>query len=219
MRGGDGKERRGGPSPERMKAFWESLTEQERKQFEENKERWSKMAPEEKRDMIQRHIRAASRLNREVDQIIEQSGVEFSPERRAKFTDEYFAKRRELEQEIAQQMDDLRGEKIPGLIDELRADFPELGDTKFTDIGKRRREKDGKDGPGPGNAPGEGPRDGGPRFGPRPGGPGGDPGAGLPPGPPPMFTPTGNDAPGRPAPGGGMMPPPLSQPPPPPEAK
>ena len=195
-----GKDRRG-MSPERLQDFWNSLSEAERKRFTENKDRWDKMPPDEKREMIQRYMRSIFRVNKEVEQILEQSGAEFTDERKEKFTEEYLQKRRELEHDIAMKMEQLRSEGIPKILDEMRGEYPELGDTQFTDIGKRKRDKDGADGLRPDRMPdGLPPRPPGAGFGP----PGTD--ADGPPGPMPLF-PTGN-GPGRPQ----QMPPPGAPP-------
>lgn len=118
-----------------LRKLWQGLSSEERDRFMQNKERWQSLPPADRRELLARHFHMSRKADKEIAEIIRQSGAQFTPERRDAFKQRYIEERRRLEHELISEMIRMREEQLPRMLDGLKGEFPELGETQFTGIG------------------------------------------------------------------------------------
>jgi hypothetical protein len=94
-----------------------------RQNFQRNAQLWNQMSPEQRNLMRQRETMRRQIITREADAAVRDSGLQLSPQQRARFESRYIQERRKVEQSLRQQIETERQKDIPALIQQLRKEF------------------------------------------------------------------------------------------------
>jgi hypothetical protein len=94
-----------------------------RQTFQRNAELWMQMTPEQRNLMRQRENVRRQIITRDADAAVRDSGLQLSPQERARFESRYVQERRKVEETLRQQIETERQKEIPALIQQLRKEF------------------------------------------------------------------------------------------------
>jgi hypothetical protein len=94
-----------------------------RQTFQRNAELWMQMTPEQRNLMRQRENVRRQIITRDADAAVRDSGLQLSPQERARFESRYIQERRKVEETLRQQIETERQKEIPALIQQLRKEF------------------------------------------------------------------------------------------------
>lgn len=94
-----------------------------RQNFQRNAQIWNQMSPEQRNLMRQRETMRRQIITREADAAVRDSGLQLTPQERARFESRYIQERRKVEQTLRQQIEIERQKEIPALIQQLRKEF------------------------------------------------------------------------------------------------
>jgi hypothetical protein len=101
-----------------------------RQNFQRNAQLWMQMTPEQRNLMRQRETMRRQMITREADAAVRDSGLQLTPQERARFESRYIQERRKVEQSLRQQIEAERQKEIPALIQQLRKEFQLEGPSK-----------------------------------------------------------------------------------------
>src|SRR5262252_2111039 len=113
----------GGPSGQSVRERWLAMPPDARQNFQRNAQLWMQMSPEQRNLMRQRETMRRQIMTREADAAARDSGLQLSPQQRARFESRYIQERRKVEQSLRQQIETERQKEIPALIQQLRKEF------------------------------------------------------------------------------------------------
>jgi len=82
-----------------------------------------RMSPEQRNLMRQRENLRRQMMTREAEAAVRDSGLQLSPQERARFESRYIQERRKVEQTLRQQIEAERQKELPALIQELKKEF------------------------------------------------------------------------------------------------
>ena len=94
-----------------------------RQNFQRNAQLWMQMTPEQRNLMRQRENMRRQIMTRDADSAVRDSGLQLSPQERARFESRYIQERRKVEQSLRHQVETERQKEIPALIQQLRKEF------------------------------------------------------------------------------------------------
>ena len=94
-----------------------------RQTFQRNAELWMQMTPEQRNLMRQRENVRRQIITRDADAAVRDSGLQLSPQERARFESRYIQERRKVEETLRQQIETERQKEIPALIQQWRKEF------------------------------------------------------------------------------------------------
>ncbi len=106
-----------------MRKTLEALTPDQRKRFRENVLRWMNLSPDEKEALRQREETRRQHMAEEVDQAVQQSGLQLEPQRRMQFAKRYAEERRKLEERLRRETEEKRAPEIQQIIARLKEEF------------------------------------------------------------------------------------------------
>ena len=113
-----------GPGPrQNIRERWLALPPEARQNFRRNAEIWMRMSPEQRNLMRQRENLRRQMMTREAEAAVRDSGLQLSPQERARFESRYIQERRKVEQTLRQQIEAERQKELPALIQELKKEF------------------------------------------------------------------------------------------------
>lgn len=101
----------------------EALTPEQRKRFQENFQRWSKMSPEEKKALSDRDTFRRKKIAEDIDAALKEAGLELDPARRELFAKRYGEERHRIEEQLRKEMDEKRRPLLKEVIAKLKAEF------------------------------------------------------------------------------------------------
>jgi len=113
----------GAPSGQNVRERWLAMPPDARQNFQRNAQLWMKMSPEQRNLMRQRETMRRQIITREADAAVRDSGLQLTPQERARFESRYIQERRKVEQSLRQQIETERQKEIPALIQQLRREF------------------------------------------------------------------------------------------------
>ena len=113
----------GAPSGQSVRERWLAMPPDARQNFQRNAQLWNQMSPEQRNLMRQRETMRRQIITREADAAVRDSGLQLSPQQRARFESRYIQERRKVEQSLRQQIETERQKEIPALIQQLRKEF------------------------------------------------------------------------------------------------
>jgi len=116
-----------GPAFENSRRALEGLTPEQRKRFQENFQRWANLSPEEKKALREREAVRKKFMEQELDAAIQESGLQFDPERREQFVKRYTEERRLIEEQLHKEMTEKRRPLVRAMIARLKAEFSAQG--------------------------------------------------------------------------------------------
>lgn len=102
-----------------------AMPPQDRQIFQRNAERWIQMGPEEQRIMRAREKIYRAQVSREVDTVLQQSGLHLEGEKRAQFEQRYIQERRRIEHSLRQEIESKRQQQLPVIQERLKKEFQE----------------------------------------------------------------------------------------------
>src|ERR671919_2070311 len=111
------------PSGQSVRDRWLAMPPDARQNFRRNAELWMQMTPEQRNLMRQRENVRRQIITRDADAAVRDSGLQLSPQERARFESRYIQERRKVEQSLRQQIETERQKEIPALIQQLRKEF------------------------------------------------------------------------------------------------
>ena len=114
---------RGQSSGQSVRDRWLAMPPDARQNFRRNAELWMQMTPEQRNLMRQRENVRRQIIIRDADAAVRDSGLQLSPQERARFESRYIQERRKVEQSLRQQIETERQKEIPALIQQLRKEF------------------------------------------------------------------------------------------------
>jgi hypothetical protein len=116
-------------NPEAQKArqaFWQMSPEERQRWFQRFKE-FAELPPEKKKEIFERVEFMRHKMREEVETAIKESGLNMNDEQKKQFTERYIEERRKLEEDLRQQMDEVRRPKVRALVERLRQEFASQG--------------------------------------------------------------------------------------------
>jgi hypothetical protein len=122
---------KGDPSPRNddegpFKRFHDRLDKmgpKEREQFKQNWQRWKQMGDRERKDWQQRAAEERERVRQCIDDAIAKTGLTLDNDQREVFVVRYRQERRKIEEQLRQEMDAKREQKIDEMLVRLKAEF------------------------------------------------------------------------------------------------
>ncbi len=124
--GGAAAPRNRGVLDERLRERMRNLPPEAQERFKRNMRQWQEMPPDMQERIKRRHARMLEKGRKEVSRILEESGVEMTEERRRQFLLRYIRERQDLERELREELMKSRNERLPRMIEEIKADYPEF---------------------------------------------------------------------------------------------
>jgi hypothetical protein len=109
-----------------FKAFRDKLDKmspKEREQFKQNWQRWKEMGDRERKDWQQRACEERDRVKKCIDEAIAKAGLTLDNDQREVFVVRYRQERRKIEEQLRQEMDAKRQEKIDEMLARLKTEF------------------------------------------------------------------------------------------------
>jgi len=95
----------------------------EREQFKQNWQRWKEMGDKERKDWQQRASEERERVKKCIDDAIAKAGLTLNNDQREIFVVRYRQERRKIEEQLRQEMDIQREQKIDEMLVRLKAEF------------------------------------------------------------------------------------------------
>ncbi len=100
-----------------------NMSPEERREFMNNFRRWQDMPSEKKQALLDRQATFRERVRKDIQDAVDESGLELSDEQKRRFARRYSELRREIEQDLRRQMDELRKDRLKALIENLKTEF------------------------------------------------------------------------------------------------
>jgi|GEM_PF-2867502 len=115
----------GTPSPEfeSVRQALNALTPVQRKRFEESFVRWSNLAPDEKKALLDREQLRKKLMLKEVDAALLEAGLQLQGARREEFVRRYTEERRKIEEQLRKETNEKRKPLVRELIGRLQSEF------------------------------------------------------------------------------------------------
>ncbi len=114
---------KGGDAP--LKKLLDRLPpDADREAFRKNLLRWRDLPPEERNALRGQVDNRGELIKAEVDKTIKDCGLQLSPDQREVFVLRYMQERRKLEKSLRDQMGAERARRLPGIIEQLKKEFP-----------------------------------------------------------------------------------------------
>lgn len=107
----------------KAREVFRGMTAGERRDFMENFRRWKEMPPERKQALLKRQETFRDRVKKDIEDAIAESGLELSEKEKREFAKRYSKGRREIEDALRRQMDELREPRLKALIESLKSEF------------------------------------------------------------------------------------------------
>ncbi len=125
MKGDGGRPGDDAPSPQldNVRRSIEALTPEQRKRFQENFWRWANLTPEEKKALRDRDEMRRKFIRDEVEAAMKEAGLDLEGERKAEFIRRYGAARRQIEEQLRDEMAAKRKPLVRELLAKLKAEF------------------------------------------------------------------------------------------------
>ncbi len=114
---------RGAPAGQSVRERWLAMPPAARQTFRRNAELWMQMSPEQRNLMRQRETTRRQIITREADAAVRNSGLQLTPQERARFESRYIQERRKVEQTLREQIEAERQKELPALIQQLKKEF------------------------------------------------------------------------------------------------
>jgi len=95
----------------------------EREQFRQNWQRWKEMGDKERKDWQQRASEERERVKKCIDDAIAKTGLTLTDDQREIFVVRYRQERRKIEEQLRQEMDVQRQQKIDEMLARLKMEF------------------------------------------------------------------------------------------------
>ena len=109
---------------ENTKKMLENMTPDQRQEFWRNFQRWVRMKPEMKDELLHRDKERRKKIREEMEQVIKEIGIPENDEtRRKQFFQRYFKERKAIEEELRKEMDEKRQPQLQELKEKLKAEF------------------------------------------------------------------------------------------------
>ncbi|MHA3775082.1 hypothetical protein ACXR0O_26470 [Verrucomicrobiota bacterium sgz303538] len=115
-----------------MRRAIDELTPEQRRRFQENFARWINLSPEEKRLLRDRDEMRRKRIGQEIEQAIQQSGLQLNGEQREQFAKRYAEERRKVEEQLRREMDEKRQPRLKEIVGKLTTEFSQVPATVAT---------------------------------------------------------------------------------------
>jgi dsDNA-binding SOS-regulon protein len=112
-----------GAGPEDAKKFADRLPPEQRKKFEENLKRWQNLPPEEREALRVREQVRLRQVNKEIDQVLAQTGLQLNQDRREAFALRYAQERKKIEEQLRKETEEKRGPLVKDLTERLKTEF------------------------------------------------------------------------------------------------
>jgi hypothetical protein len=103
--------------------FYESMSPDQQKKFQDNYERWQQMSPEEKRAMRDRERERREKMSQEIETTIKQSGLVLDQAAHQQYVDRYMQERRRIEQALQKDMEEKRKPLLQEMMFRLKNEF------------------------------------------------------------------------------------------------
>ena len=114
---------RDGPEFEKSREAFKQMSPEERQKWLEDFRRWQALPPDQKKSLLDRQESSRKKRREEVDRVIRESGLELNDEQRKQFAQRYSEERRKLEDELRQQLEELRRPRVKALVEKLKQEF------------------------------------------------------------------------------------------------
>ncbi len=113
----------------------EGLEPDERERVFRNLAAWERLPDELKNELRRRHRKMLSRLRSQVERLLTAAEAhdKMDPERKKEFFRAYARARQKMEREIQREAQQMRIERLPALLEELKEEFPEIQNLDVTD--------------------------------------------------------------------------------------
>lgn len=100
------------------------MTPEQRQEFWKNFQRWVRMKPEVKDELLSRDKERRKKIREEVEQVMKEIGIPESDEaRRKQFFQRYFKERKAIEEKLRKEMEEKRQPQLQELKEKLKAEF------------------------------------------------------------------------------------------------
>ncbi len=100
-----------------------NMTPDERREFMNSFRRWQDTPPEKKQALLDRQANFRERVRKDIQDAIDNSGLELNDEQKKQFAHRYSELRRDIEQDLRRQMDELRKVRLKEVIENLKTEF------------------------------------------------------------------------------------------------
>ena len=114
---------RDGPEFEKSREAFKQMSPEERQKWLEDFRRWQALPADQKKSLLDRQESSRNKRREEVDRVIRDSGLELNDEQRKQFAQRYSEERRKLEDELRQQLEELRRPRVKALVEKLKQEF------------------------------------------------------------------------------------------------
>jgi hypothetical protein len=113
-----------GPSGEHGRRLLEKLPPEQREHFRQNMESWSKLSPEQRRELREKEMKRREERRREFERFLERLGIAANDPRRPQLFERYLQERRRIEQTLREEMQTRRKTLIDATISQFQREFP-----------------------------------------------------------------------------------------------
>lgn len=108
---------------EKSRRLFEKLPPEQRDKLRENMRRWEKLPPEERQDLRDEAKRRRARMAREIDELIQKSGLTLTSDQREVFALRYAQERRRIEETLRKEMESRRRPMLDEMNERLKKEF------------------------------------------------------------------------------------------------